>query len=46
VALRVDFQIGWDAGFRGPWCLEHAHADFPQLLRELGVLRDLLRGWM
>ena len=21
--LKRCFQIGWDAGFRGPWCLEH-----------------------
>jgi hypothetical protein len=44
--LRRCFQIGWQAGFRGPWCLEHAHRDRQQLFRELGMLRDLLRGWM
>lgn len=40
------FQIGWDAGFRGPWCVEHFHADLRQLVREMGILRDQLRGWM
>lgn len=44
--LRRCFQIGWDLGFRGPWCFEHAHADRAQLWRELGLLRDMLRGWM
>lgn len=44
--LKRCFTIGWDAGFRGPWCLEHSHADLKTLLRELGLLRDLLRRWM
>jgi hypothetical protein len=44
--LRSCFQAGWDAGFRGPWCLEHAHRDRRQLFRELGLLRDMLRRWM
>lgn len=44
--LKRCFQIGWDAGFRGPWCFEHQHADFAQLLREMKLLRDLLREWM
>lgn len=44
--LKRCFQIGWDAGFRGPWCLEHAHQDRVTLFRELALLRDLLRRWM
>jgi len=44
--LERCFQIGWKAGFRGPWCLEHAHRDRKQLFRELGLLRDTLRKWM
>jgi hypothetical protein len=44
--LKRCFQIGWDAGFRGPWCLEHFHDDLKTLLREMGLLRDLLRRWM
>lgn len=44
--LKRCFTIGWDAGFRGPWCLEHAHADRKTLFRELGLLRDSLRKWM
>ena len=44
--LERCFRIGWDAGFRGPWCLEHAHADLAVLKREFALLRDQLRGWM
>lgn len=44
--LKRCFQIGWDAGFRGPWCFEHQHADLAQLLKNLALLRDQLRGWI
>jgi hypothetical protein len=44
--LKRCFTIGWEAGFRGPWCLEHGHADRAQLFRELALLRDSLRRWM
>lgn len=44
--LKRCFTIGWQVGFRGPWCLEHAHADRATLFRELGLLRDMLRRWM
>ncbi|HEY6167944.1 MAG TPA: TIM barrel protein [Verrucomicrobiae bacterium] len=44
--LKRCFQIGWDAGFRGPWCLEHFHDDLAQQFREMALLRDQLRGWM
>jgi hypothetical protein len=44
--LKRCFEIGWDAGFRGPWCLEHFHDDLPSLLREFGLLRDWLKKWM
>jgi hypothetical protein len=44
--LKRAFDIGWDAGFRGPWCLEHANTDRKQLLQELAFLRDSLRRWM
>ncbi|MEQ1853505.1 MAG: TIM barrel protein [Chthoniobacteraceae bacterium] len=44
--LRRCFQIAWDAGFRGPWCIEHFHNDYRQLLREMALLRDRLREWM
>jgi len=44
--LERCFQIGWEAGFRGPWCFEHTHADLPGLLSDLRLLRDMLRRWM
>jgi hypothetical protein len=44
--LKRCFDIGWAAGFRGPWCFEHFHNDLPQLFREMGVLRDMLRRWI
>ena len=44
--LQRCFQIGWDAGYRGPWCFEHFHTDLDQLFRDLALLRDRLRGWM
>lgn len=44
--LRRCFEIGWKAGFRGPWCLEHANRDRAALLSELVALRDMLRNWM
>ena len=44
--LKRCFEIGWSAGFRGPWCLEHANRDRSALFRELALLRDMLRKWM
>ncbi len=44
--LKQCFEIGWDAGFRGPWCLEHAHADQKTVFRNLAWLRDQLHQWM
>ncbi len=44
--LKRCFEIGWKAGFRGPWCLEHANRDRKTLFRELEMLRDMLREWM
>ncbi len=44
--LEKCFRIGWDAGFRGPWCIEHGHADRETQFRGLRHVRDLLRGWI
>jgi len=44
--LKKCFEIGWQAGFCGPWCLEHANRDRKSLFRELALLRDMLRKWM
>lgn len=43
--LKRCFDIGRKAGFRGPWCLEHANRDRKTLFRELSMLRDMLREW-
>jgi hypothetical protein len=43
--LRRCFDIGWKAGFRGPWCFEHFNEEVPQLLKEFVQLRDMLRKW-
>jgi hypothetical protein len=44
--LKRCFDIGWDAGFRGPWCFEHANADLADQLRNFRLMRDRLRGWI
>lgn len=44
--LRRCFELGWQAGFRGPWCLEHGNRDRKALFRELALLRGLLNDWM
>ena len=44
--LRRCYDIGRQAGFGGPWCLEHAHRDRKTLFDDLGLLRDQLRQWM
>ena len=32
--LRRCFEIGWSAGFRGPWCFEHGNNDTASFIRE------------
>jgi hypothetical protein len=44
--LKKCFQTGWDAGFRGPWIMEHRHADLKREIKELSLVRDLLKKWM
>jgi hypothetical protein len=44
--LKRCFDIGWDAGFRGPWCFEYTHTDLAGLYRDLGTLRNLIRSWI
>jgi hypothetical protein len=44
--LKRCFDIGWDAGFRGPWCFEYQHENLDALHRDLGKLRDQLRQWI
>jgi hypothetical protein len=44
--LKRCFDIGWDAGFRGPWFFEHANADLGDQLRNFRLMRDRLGGWV
>ena len=44
--LERCFRVGWDAGFHGPWCIEHGNRDRAALFRELALVRDMLRGWI
>jgi hypothetical protein len=44
--LRKCLEMGWTAGFRGPWCFERANPDRAMLFKELALARDLLRQWM
>ncbi|MCB1089615.1 MAG: TIM barrel protein [Verrucomicrobiae bacterium] len=43
--LRRCFDIGCQAGFRGPWCFEYGHADLKTAMRGIGFLRDSVREW-
>ena len=44
--LQAAFAIGHRVGFRGPWCIEHTHADRATLIRELREIAGRLRAWM
>ena len=44
--LRRCFELGWQAGFRGPWCIEHGGGNTQELFRELRWIRDQLKQWM
>lgn len=44
--LRRCFDIGWRAGFRGPWCIEHINTDAGALFKELALLKNRLETWM
>lgn len=44
--LRRCFEIGWEAGFRGPWCFEYGHAEFEKAKAGIALLRNSLREWI
>lgn len=44
--LRQCFQTGWDAGYRGPWCLEHFNDTLKGQMAGFATLRDRLNKWM
>lgn len=43
--LKRCFDLGWDAGFRGPWCFEHGHQDLETAFRGIAFLRESVRKW-
>jgi len=43
--LKRCFQIGWEAGFRGPWCIEHFHNSLSELFKEMIKLREMIEAW-
>jgi sugar phosphate isomerase/epimerase len=44
--LQRCFQIGWDAGFRGPWCFEHFNKSLDGLLQGMIRLRQMIQRWV
>lgn len=44
--LRRCFEIGWRAGFRGPWCIEHLNRDSTAILGQLRWLKTQLETWI
>lgn len=44
--LERCFRIGWEAGYRGPWCFEHFNESLDGLWLGFARLRDLLTNWM
>lgn len=44
--LKQCFDIGWTAGFHGPWCFEHFHENLDGLIDGLVWLRGRLEAWM
>ena len=44
--LKRCFDIGWNAGFRGPWAIEHGNSDTAAFIAEIGIIRDLLKKWI
>ena len=43
--LRPCFDIGYKAGFRGPWCIEHAAPTKAALLHNMKWITAQLRAW-
>jgi hypothetical protein len=44
--IKRCFDIAWQAGFRGPWAIEHWNEDTRAFARETKFLRDQLKQWM
>jgi len=44
--LKRCFDLSWDAGFRGPWCIEHFNDSLEGLWRGFARIAETLRKWM
>ncbi len=44
--LKRCFDIGWQAGFRGPWVIENMHDDSKTFASDTVYIRDLLKKWI
>jgi hypothetical protein len=43
--LRRCFEIGWKAGFRGPWCIEHGNGNTAALFKEWRWIKGRIEAW-
>ena len=44
--LKHCFDIGWEAGFRGPWVIENMHDSDKTFASDTVYIRDLLKKWI
>jgi hypothetical protein len=44
--LQRCFDIGWQSGYRGAWCIEHGNADLKKLRTELLLVKAMLEKWI
>lgn len=43
--LKRAFDLGYKAGFRGPWCIEHAAPNKAAMMRNMKWISSQLRAW-
>jgi sugar phosphate isomerase/epimerase len=43
--LKKCFDIGREAGFNGPWCIEHFHDELPKLFEEILRIKEMILAW-
>tara|TARA_R110002049_G_scaffold27321_4_gene94485 strand:- start:23282 stop:24232 length:951 start_codon:yes stop_codon:yes gene_type:complete len=44
--LKQCFDLGWNAGFRGPWIIEHMKDATENFARDTVYIRELLQKWI
>lgn len=44
--LKRCFDIGIEAGYKGPWIFEHGHQDLATAVKEIRWLHDHVRSWI